>query len=471
MRMVTSKIKSLIVRELELRGGTPPAVWLATGTPMATAPTALLGFWAGWFNDRADLESSEALADFTPQRIQAAISADHLLVESIKNPRLTRSSKVWREVGGSPSTQTISPQDVHNTWTLQAQPTLQAWMDRAWIRFTLETEWAGRRLIPLPARIDQMITLVPYGADDTARLTALVETHRSSTRAYQEALAKHKTESRRIRGQDTLENLHRIRTTNGRRLRILLTCPRLHDLLGDSEGPMTNALTKTIQANGWYETPGKSPFARFAGKKSARELYMSSPRFQEMVRQVRLRPVVTDTYGCEDEIRTETHHDPIVFGVTEDAIGLAALIVLRHYCADRYGNGLPIQVLHSQTLDREELIRRFQRTGLRRSDGVPIDVLILNVRTAATGITLHRSDLFMWLDPCLIAARVEQAPARIYRVGQERPVTVLTTVNQLHGVEAQWVAQAKALTRKTQELQDRKAITAKGPTREQSRWR
>nr|POF11561.1 hypothetical protein CFP56_44399 [Quercus suber] len=270
MRMVTSKIKSLIVRELELRGGTPPAVWLATGTPMATAPTALLGFWAGWFNDRADLESSEALADFTPQRIQAAISADHLLVESIKNPRLTRSSKVWREVGGSPSTQTISPQDVHNTWTLQAQPTLQAWMDRAWIRFTLETEWAGRRLIPLPARIDQMITLVPYGADDTARLTALVETHRSSTRAYQEALAKHKTESRRIRGQDTLENLHRIRTTNGRRLRILLTCPRLHDLLGDSEGPMTNALTKTIQANGWYETPGKSPFARFAWKKSAR---------------------------------------------------------------------------------------------------------------------------------------------------------------------------------------------------------
>ena len=66
---------------------------------------------------------------------------------------------------------------------------------------------------------------------------------------------------------------------------------------------------------------------------------------------------------------------------------------------------------------RSELVRNFQESEENK-------VMLMGVKSGGTGITLHRANHVFHFDHWWTPAAEEQATARVYRIGQERPVFV-----------------------------------------------
>jgi superfamily II DNA or RNA helicase len=79
--------------------------------------------------------------------------------------------------------------------------------------------------------------------------------------------------------------------------------------------------------------------------------------------------------------------------------------------------GLPVHEITGATLDRRKPVQNFQ-------EGEGAAVMLVSLKAAGTGITLHAADYVFLMDPWWNPAVEEQAVDRVHRIGQTRTVFV-----------------------------------------------
>ncbi|MEK7299178.1 MAG: C-terminal helicase domain-containing protein, partial [Candidatus Margulisiibacteriota bacterium] len=79
--------------------------------------------------------------------------------------------------------------------------------------------------------------------------------------------------------------------------------------------------------------------------------------------------------------------------------------------------GVPYEILTGQTKDRQGVVNRF-------NEDARIRIILVSLKAGGTGINLTAADYVFHYDPWWNPAVENQAPDRVHRIGQNKPVFV-----------------------------------------------